>query len=106
MKRIALTLAAMSICAAPAFAGSITIKFDSDSGNDQEAVFHDDGTMTSAAGDGTYTYDEDALKMCIESDAYNGCLTFAVPGDEVGHTSAYTGDNGASGTATVVAAEE
>ena len=64
------------------------------------------GTMTSAAGDGTYTYDEDALKMCIESDAYNGCLTFAEPGNEVGHTSAYTGDNGASGTATVVAAEE
>ena len=106
MKRTALALAAMSICAAPAFAASITLKFDSDSGNDQQAVFHDDGTMTSAAGDGTYTYDEATSKMCIESDAYNGCLTFDDPKNEVGHASAYTGDNGASGTATVIAVEE
>ncbi|QYJ01956.1 hypothetical protein KUV46_06060 [Thalassovita mediterranea] len=105
MKRTALAFAALSICAAPAFAASITLKFDSDSGNDQQAVFYDDGTMTSAAGNGTYTYDEATTKMCIESDAYNGCLIFDDPKSEVGHSTTYTGDNGASGTATVIAVE-
>ncbi|WP_018148760.1 hypothetical protein [Henriciella marina] len=106
MKRLAISLTIAALSASAAFADSMTLKFDSDTGNDQEVMLYDDGTLKSAAGEGTYTYDEATAEMCVASETYNGCITFASPGTEVGDTSAYTGANGASGTATIIAVGE
>lgn len=107
MKKIAVLAAIAAFSAAPAFAASVTIKFESAEGA-ITATF-DQSTMTYTADDGTsgpYTYDEAAHTICAtEQDL---CITFENPDETptVGSTSSYTANNGSSGTATVTAMAE
>lgn len=110
-KLITATLAAATL-GAPAFAATITISFANDNGETVTMSF-DDETMTATVdgvdGSFDYTFDEATRTICGN---YTGegesCATFAEVNETpaIGDTSAYTTNDGGSGTATITALAE
>lgn len=105
MKKLITLAAIAAIIAAPASA--MTIEFKRDSGEAQTVTLDGAGTATTADGAQLpYTYDADSLTMCFQVSAEaKQCATFAEgnPEPSVGDSVRYTTNDGAEGTATVVA---
>lgn len=112
MKKLITLTAATFALAAPAFAASITLKFDNADGTSQTMTF-DDSTMTAtvegAESSFAYTWDAEANKICGNPTGEGEiCATFDTVNEAptVGDTSGYTTSDGGSGTATVTALAE
>lgn len=107
MKKFIAALVAAGFVAAPAFAASITVSFASDDGTTQEWTFADDGTATSGEMSTSFTWDEDARKLCADiPEQGDVCATFDSAAEAVGESSTYTLSTGGTGTATITAMEE
>lgn len=109
MKKLIAVSAAFAFVAAPAFATKTTIEFASDDGPVVTMTFDDEtGMATDAAGNSIpYTYDEASATICGQSPDGEICATFADTETEpaVGVSSAYTTNDGGTGTATITAIE-
>lgn len=108
MKSVTLAIAALGLAAAPAFAATMTVEFAGDDGETQAWSF-DDATSTATGPDGSttsYTWDEAAKTLCAATEEGDLCATFEEAGSAVGDSSAYTANNGSSGTATITAIAE
>lgn len=110
MKKWMIAAAASALFTMPAMAAKTTVEFERDSGQKQTVTLNGDGTASTADGVALqYSYDPEAMKMCFElPDATNSCVVYAesVPEPKVGDSVRYTADDGAEGTATVVAIVE
>ncbi|MEM7327248.1 MAG: hypothetical protein AAF437_00835 [Pseudomonadota bacterium] len=107
MKKFVAAIVAAGFIAAPAFAASITISFASDEGSTQVWTFDGEGTATVGELSTSYTWDEDARKLCADvPDQGEVCATFDSVAQAVGESSAYTLSTGGTGTATITAMEE
>nr|WP_070961270.1 hypothetical protein [Hyphomonas sp. Mor2] len=107
MKKFIAAAVAAGFIAAPAFAASITVSFANDDGTTSEWTFDGEGTATSGDVSASYTWDEEAMKLCADVPEQGEiCATFDSVADEVGESSGYTLSNGGSGTATIIAMEE
>ena len=108
MKKLLMLAAFGAMIAAPASA--YTIEFKRDSGETNTVTL--DGAGTATIADGTqvpYTYDEATLTMCFQVSAdQKSCATFAEanPEPKVGDSVRYKSNDGAEGTATVIALPE
>ncbi|MEM7638157.1 MAG: hypothetical protein AAF269_03755 [Pseudomonadota bacterium] len=107
MKKFVAAIVAAGFIAAPAFAASITISFAGDDGNTQEWTFDGEGTATVGDMSTSYTWDEEARKLCADvPEQGEVCATFDSTAQAVGESSKYTLSTGGTGTATIVAMEE
>ena len=107
MKKFITAAIVAGFVAAPAFAASITISFAGDDGTTQEWTFDGEGTATSGELSTSYTWDEEAAKLCAEiPDQGEVCATFDSVAEAVGESSTYTLSSGGGGTATITAMEE
>ncbi|NQY96508.1 MAG: hypothetical protein HRT82_05045 [Henriciella sp.] len=107
MKKMITAAIAAGFVAAPAFAASITVSFANDDGTTAEWTFDGEGTATSGDVSTSYTWDEEAMKLCADVPEQGEiCATFDAVADEVGETAGYTLSNGGSGTATITAMSE
>ena len=107
MKKILTAAIVAGFVAAPAFAASITVSFAGDDGNTQEWTFDGEGTATSGDVTASYTYDEEARKLCADiPEQGEVCATFDSAAEAVGESSTYTLSTGGTGTATITAMEE
>ncbi|MEM9571113.1 MAG: hypothetical protein AAF996_06580 [Pseudomonadota bacterium] len=107
MKKFLAVALAAGLVAAPSWAASITISFASDDGTTQEWTFDGEGTATTGELSTSYTWDEEARKLCADiPDQGEVCATFETTAQAVGESSAYTLSSGGTGTATITAMEE
>lgn len=112
MKKVLISAITAAALAAPAFAASVTLKFDNADGSSVTMTF-DDATMTGTVegvdGSFAYTWDADTNTICGDATGEGEvCATFDSANNPpaVGDTSAYTTSDGGSGTATVTAVSE
>ena len=106
IKFFAVAIAAGFI-AAPSWAASITISFAGDDGTTQEWTFDGEGTATMGELSTSYTWDEEARKLCADIPQQGEvCATFDSVAQAVGESSTYTLSSGGGGTATITAMEE
>lgn len=107
MKKFVATIIAAGFIAAPAFAASITLSFANDDGSTQEWTFDGEGTATTGELSTSYTWDEDAKKLCADiPEQGEVCATFDAIAEAVGDSAGYTLSTGGAGTATIMAMEE
>lgn len=107
MKKFLAVALAAGLVAAPSWAASITISFASDDGTTQEWTFDGEGTATTGELSASYTWDEEARKLCADiPDQGEVCATFESTAQAVGESSAYTLSSGGTGTATIIAMKE
>ena len=66
MKKMITAAIAAGFIAAPAFAASITVSFANDDGTTAEWTFDGEGTATSGDLSTSYTWDEEAMKLCAD----------------------------------------
>jgi hypothetical protein len=109
MKKMMVAVATSALMAAPAFAGTMTISFASDSGETQVWSF-DDATGTASSGDlsAPYTWNGEEKTICATTPQGDICATFEEASDTpaVNDSSRYTTNTGTSGTATITAMTE
>lgn len=110
MKKLLLTAALAGAMATPAFAASLTIKFENSDGTVSTITLDDaTGTATNDKGEANpYTYDEASKKLCGTNEGAEICVTFENTADEpaVGFSTPYTTSAGGAGTATITAISE
>lgn len=107
MKKFIAAVVAAGVIAAPAFAASITVSFANDDGTTSEWTFDGEGTATSGDISTSYTWDEEAMKLCADvPEQGEVCATFDSVASAVGESAGYTLSTGGAGTATITAMEE
>ncbi len=108
MKKLFVSAIVTAMIAAPAFAASMTVEFVRDDGMTTVVVLNDDGTTMIGDVAGTYTYDEETLTLCGQSEgADEVCVTFEDAGaTQVGDSTGYTSTAGDTGIATITAMTE
>jgi len=112
MKKTILVASILALVAGPALAASTTVEFTGEDGAVQVWKFSDDGTASGPEdASATYTWDEEAKKLCATfagDEPQTVCATFEDNGGDgsVGETAGYTLDDGRKGTAKIIAKEE
>lgn len=109
MRKLMVAVAATAMIGAPAYAGTMTISFASDSGETQVWSF-DDATGTASSGDlsAPYTWNAEENTICATTAEGDICATFEEASETpaVNDSSRYTTNTGTAGTATITAMTE
>jgi len=113
MNRLFVVASIAALIAGPALASSTSVEFTGEDGVSQVWKFKDDGSAEGPEGaTATYTWDEEAKKLCatFAGDEPNTvCATFEVAegsGGAVGETAPYTLDDGRKGVSKIIGKEE
>ncbi len=108
MKRLLALVGTAVLFTTAAHATKTTIEYTPTEG-DVVTIQYDDETNLStnvATGESAeYTYAEEEAKICGSATGEEVCVTFDNPGEEVGHESAFSTNDGRSGTAKITAVE-
>jgi len=104
MKKFALVAVSAALLSAPAFAETITVEFADVDGTKVVVAF--DSAAGTATVDGEAfpsAYDAATNTVCTQAPDGEICATMESEAGDVGSSSAYTTNQGGSGTATVLA---
>ena len=105
--KLLIAIADLAMMATPALAASTTVEFSGSNGQTTVVVFNSDGTASANGAPATpYTIDQEAKKVCGETQGQQLCVTFGEMGTTVGFSTSYSDTAGNSGTATITAVSE